>query len=155
MATVRAATLDDASEVVRLAALMFASMGLDVSDPEWVRAAEREYRARLGGDLAAFVVDGGGGGRLVASGAGTVSTRLPGPNNPSAQVGYIQWVATDPEARRQGLGRAVMEALLDWYDAQHISVVELHATIDGEPLYRSLGFRDDGPIALRRRTSDL
>ena len=44
-----------------------------------------------------------------------------------------------------------MRALLDWYDAQNVGVVELHATEAGEPLYRELGFSDAGPAALRRR----
>ena len=152
---VRAATVDDAAEVVRLAAVMYASMGLDVSDPAWMRAAEGAFRSRLGDDLAAFVVDHPGGARLAASGAGTISRRLPSPNNPTARVGYIQWVATDADARRQGFARAVMQALLDWYDEQQVVVVELHATDDGEALYRALGFGQEGGIALRRRAWDL
>jgi ribosomal protein S18 acetylase RimI-like enzyme len=92
---------------------------------------------------------------LAASGAGTISTRLPSPNNPTARVGYIQWVATDPDARRRGHAREVMAALLDWYDERQVVVVELHATTDGEPLYRSLGFGVEGGIALRRRAWDL
>jgi GNAT superfamily N-acetyltransferase len=132
---------------------MFESMGTDSSDPGWQAAGERHVRSRLGVDLAVYVADGPDG-RLVASAAGTVSQRLPTPNNPSARVGYIQWVCTEAAWRGQGLGRAVMEALLAWYEAEHVAVVELHATPDGEPFYRSLGFdAGEGSVALRRRLS--
>jgi GNAT superfamily N-acetyltransferase len=137
--------------VVRLGRLMFESMGTDSSDPGWQAAGERHVRERLGVDLAVYVADGPHG-RLVASAAGTVSQRLPTPNNPSALVGYIQWVCTEADWRGKGLGRAVMEALLAWYDGEEVAVVELHATPVGEPLYRSLGFNEgDGSLALRRR----
>jgi GNAT superfamily N-acetyltransferase len=149
--TARPATADDVDEVVRLAGVMYASMGHDITQPEWIAAARDAFTSRLGGDLAVFVVDAPDRAGLAASGAGTISTRLPAPNNVSARVGYIQWVATDEDARRQGHGGAVMTALLDWYAEQHVPVVELHATPDGEPLYRELGFSDLGPIALRRR----
>jgi GNAT superfamily N-acetyltransferase len=152
--TPRVATPDDAREVVRLAAVMYASMGLDVADPEWLRRAEESFRTRLGRDLAAFVVDHPDREGLAASGAGTISTRLPSPNNLTARVGYIQWVATDSDVRRRGFAREVMEALLDWYDEQRVVVVELHATVDGEPLYRELGFGQEGGVALRRRAWD-
>lgn len=151
MAT-REATNDDVDEVVRLAALMYASMGHDASKPEWVDAARHQFVTRVGSDLVVFVVDDADGRRLVASAAGTVNLRLPAPNNLSGEVGYVQWVATDEHARRQGHARAVMQALLDWYDERGVRVVELHATPDGEPLYRELGFTDDGPVALRRRS---
>ena len=147
----RPARLADTAEVVRLAGVMFGSMGHQVTD-EWRRAAEAAFRRRLGHDMAAFVVDrpdrrpG-----LAASGAGVVATRLPGPSNLQARVGYIQWICTDAGFRRLGLGRQVMLALLDWYDRSDVPVVELHATADGEPLYRSLGFSQDGAVALRRR----
>jgi GNAT superfamily N-acetyltransferase len=105
----------------------------------------------LGGDLAVFVVDHPHRAGLAASGAGTISTRLPAPNNISARAGYIQWIATDADARRRGCARLVMDALLAWYDEQRVPLLELHATDDGEPLYRLLGF-DRGPHpALRRR----
>lgn len=150
MAT-RVATSSDVDEVVRLAALMYASMNHDVSKPEWIEAARRHFLTRLGSDLVVFVVDDAGGRRLVASAAGTINARLPAPNNLTGEVGYVQWVATDEHARRQGHARATMQALLDWYDARGVRVVELHATPAGEPLYRELGFADNGPVALRRR----
>jgi GNAT superfamily N-acetyltransferase len=151
LAAARPATLDDVTEVVRLAGLMFASMGLDVTDA-WVASARSAFTSRLGGDIAAFVVDRPDGRPgLAASGAGVISTRLPSPSNHSARVGYIQWICTDPGFRRRGLGRQVMRSLLDWYDRSGIWVVELHATADAEQLYRSLGFGEEGGVALRRR----
>lgn len=130
---------------------MFSSMGHDVTDA-WSAAASTAFVQRLGHDMAAFVVDRPDGRPgLAASGAGVISTRLPGPANVQARVGYIQWICTDAAFRQLGLGRQVMLALLDWYDRSDVPVVELHATADGEPLYRSLGFAQDGGVALRRR----
>jgi ribosomal protein S18 acetylase RimI-like enzyme len=147
---IRPATLADATEVVRLAGVMFGSMGHDLTD-DWAAAAEAAFCQRLGHDLAAFVVDRPDAQPgLAASGAGVITTRLPGPANLEARVGYIQWICTDGRFRRLGLGRQVMEALLDWYDRSGVPVVELHATADGEALYRSLGFSQEGAVALRR-----
>jgi GNAT superfamily N-acetyltransferase len=146
----RVATTEDASEVVRLAAVMYGSMGIDANVPSWVETAIGTFRARLGRDLAAFVVDRPDGEGLAASCAGTIADRLPGPSRPTARTGYVQWVATDPDARSQGYGRAVMIALLDWFDREGVVIVELHATPAGESLYRDLGFSDAGPVALRR-----
>jgi ribosomal protein S18 acetylase RimI-like enzyme len=149
----RPATADDAPEVVRLAAVMVASMGLDPS-AEWCARARDEFLARLGHGMAAFVVDQPDGGRgLAASGAGLVAVRLPSPLNMDGRTGYIQWVATEATYRRQGMARAVLQALLLWFEEQEVPVVELHATPDGEPLYRSLGFGQEGGLPLRRRAS--
>ncbi|HEX6395485.1 MAG TPA: hypothetical protein VFZ97_18770, partial [Acidimicrobiales bacterium] len=77
--TARAATPEDAAEVVRLAGLMFASMGFDVTD-EWSARATAAFVQRLGGDMTAFVVDRPDGEPgLAAGGAGVVTTRLPTP----------------------------------------------------------------------------
>lgn len=148
----RLATRSDAAEVARLAALMYASMGL-VTDRDWLAQAEAAFARRAGDDLMAFVVDRPEGeAGLVASGVGMISARLPSPNNPEGRVGYIQWVATETAFRKQGLARQVLLALLQWFDERRVPIIELHATPDGEPLYRSLGFGEEGGVALRRRT---
>jgi len=149
--TARPATSSDVDEVVRLAALMYASIGQDVALPEWRRAAREHFLSRLGHDLVVFVVDHSDRPGLAASAAGTVATRLPAPNNVSAHAAYVQWVATDHDVRRRGYARDVMQALVGWYDDHGVSVIELHATPEGAPLYRELGFGDEGPAALRRR----
>jgi GNAT superfamily N-acetyltransferase len=144
----------DTPEVIRLAALMYASMGLDGEDPRWLSQAEAQFRSRLGTDVQGVVVDDPDSERLLASGAAVIALRLPTPNNPGGRVGYIQWVATDEDARRMGLGASVMRLLIDWCAEQGAAIVELHATPDGEGLYRSLGFGQDGGLALRRRTGE-
>jgi GNAT superfamily N-acetyltransferase len=153
----RLATADDAVEVVRLACVMFESMGMPPTDDVWRAMAVERFTARLPIDAAAVVVDHPDArGRLVASGVGTISTRLPTPTNPSGATGYVQWVATDDEFRGRGYARAVMSGLLDWFEARDVPAVELHSTKMGEHLYRSLGFSEGtGPIALRRRAWEL
>ena len=78
----------------------------------------------------------------MSCGGVTVATRLPGPGVPTARYGYVQWMAIDPMYRRRGHARAVFEALLDWLREHGVHNVELHATPEGEPLYRSYGFDD-------------
>jgi GNAT superfamily N-acetyltransferase len=156
---VRPARPDDASEVVRLAELMFRSLGLTLDEDGWGRwrsCALRAVSARLGADLAVVVAeDPGVPGRLVACGAGAISERLPSPAHASARVGYVQWMSTEPGFRRRGLGRAVLRALLEWLESEGVDNVELHASPDGAALYRSEGFWEGSTgLALRRRPWD-
>jgi GNAT superfamily N-acetyltransferase len=60
-------------------------------------------------------------------------------------------MSTDPTYRRRGYGRATLAALLGWLRSTGITTVDLHATPDGEPLYRSLGFTEPTDRALTLR----
>jgi GNAT superfamily N-acetyltransferase len=156
---VRSARPDDAAEVARLAELMYRSIGLDLDEDVWERwrsTAVAAVSGRLGADLTVVVAeDPGAPGRLVACGAGVVSQRLPSPAHRSSRVGYIQWMSTEPEFRRRGLARAVLVALLEWFESQGVDNVELHASADGEHLYRSEGFWEGSTArAMRRRPWD-
>jgi GNAT superfamily N-acetyltransferase len=155
---VRVARPDEAGEVARLAELMYRSLGLVLPDEAWERwrrAAVGAVSARLGADLFVVVAEGPGApGRLVSCGAGAISARLPGPAADD-RVGYIQWMSTEPDFRRRGLGRAVLRALLEWLESEGVDNVELHASVDGAHLYRSEGFWEGSTgLALRRRSWD-
>ena len=67
----------------------------------------------------------------------------PSPRFPHGHTGVLFNVYTVPEHRRQGLARRVMDLLITDATARALDVLELHATEDGYPLYRSLGFEDD------------
>ena len=147
--TVRWATIDDLDELVRLRRVMFASMAIEV--PGEVEAAVRAVLAETlpSGELFAAVVEGDDPGRLVACGVGMTAQRIPGPNNLSGRYGYVQSMVTDEQHRGQGLARAVLEALMDRFEALDVVRVDLHATDLGEPLYRSMGFTEGQQPELR------
>jgi ribosomal-protein-alanine N-acetyltransferase len=65
----------------------------------------------------------------------------------AADEGSIANVATHPDARRRGLGRAVVSALLDHAPALGLSDIYLEVRTSNEAaiaLYRSLGFEEIG-----------
>ena len=145
---IRRAGSDDCAEVVRLVSLMYDALGVDTTPTSWHQAVEGVLSSPADGDAVVLVVDDPGRG-LAAVGGGSIATRLPGPATPTARVGYLQWVSTDPRHRRRGLARAVAEGLLAWFLGRDVTTVELHPTSDGEHLYRSLGFADPPNPTLR------
>lgn len=154
-ARVRRAGAGDVDALVRLRGVMFARLGADPGPPAapWREQARAWFRERLADadTFAAFVVDVPGEG-VVSVAVGTIGRGAPGPAAPDGRYGQVSNVATEPEHRRQGHARACLAALLAWFDDEtDVSRVQLHASPDGAPLYRSLGFADDVPRMLRRR----
>jgi GNAT superfamily N-acetyltransferase len=101
--------------------------------------------------LAAFVVDRPDGTGLAACAVGTVEHRLGSPGDPQGRTGYVFSVATDPDMRRRGFSRQCMTALLEWFQSQGVRKVDLRASAEAEPLYRSLGFARTPDPAMRLR----
>ncbi len=74
---IRAAVSTDVLEVVRLAEVMFTSMGLESSD-SWRGEAKRQFSGRLGRDLMVYVSDHPKvSDRLVAQAAGVIAHKSP------------------------------------------------------------------------------
>ena len=147
----RQAVVEDAAELTRLREVMITSLG-PMLDTSWRQLCTEAFRAALadpGGPLQAFVTDAPDEpGLLAASSVGVIQRRLPGPSNPSGMTGYILSVATDPRFRRQGHARAVVTATLEWLRSCGVPRADLHASDEGEPLYRDLGFHEPRGIAL-------
>lgn len=139
--TARFALVSDAFELVRLRAVMYESLGVDTSDPEWRADCRAHLEDRLGdGRLIGTVVDRPRAPGLAASALAELATRIPAPSGPTGTYAYLSSVSTDPAWRRQGMARAVVSLLVDELRSRGVRRVELHATADGEPLYRSFGF---------------
>ncbi len=153
-ALVRRASEEDAGELTRLRVLMFADMGYATAstDERWRKRNIEHFRARLRDvdEFAAFVIDKPKGG-LAACAVGWLNAHLVGLRNLSAQSGYIANMCTDVGFRRRGYGRTTLTALLEWMRSTGIGLVHLHASRDGDALYRSMGFTDPDEPALTLR----
>lgn len=79
-------------------------------------------------------------GRIVAGGGLIVYEWPTRPGDPNTHRAYILNVYTEPEYRRRGLARRIMNAILGWCREQGFKTVSLHASSAGRPLYESMGF---------------
>jgi ribosomal protein S18 acetylase RimI-like enzyme len=142
---VRRASVEDAWELTRLRRVLLKHYQ-EIHDDLWEYACKDAFEQALAdqdGMIQAFVVDAGDSpGKLAACSVGLIQQRLPSPDNHSGLIGYIQSVSTDPDYRRRGYGRAVVEATLEWLDSCGVPKTELTASSMGDDLYRELGFSD-------------
>jgi GNAT superfamily N-acetyltransferase len=130
---VRRAGLDDVTELVRLRAVMMAELG-EPSAGDWMEACAAYLRATLADGSTAAVV--------AACGVGVTLRRLPGPNTGDGRIGHVASMVTEPAWRGRGLATAIVRGLLDWYAAEGVRRVYLHASPDGEGIYRGQGFAE-------------
>ncbi|MFG2629906.1 GNAT family N-acetyltransferase [Streptomyces sp. NPDC048473] len=146
MSCVRQAVEDDVTELVRLRALLFETLGGEFFNPsaedgDWRHTLAAVLKEQLTADaVRILVVDGDNG--LAACGIGTIEQRLPGPHLHNGRIGHVIGVVTDPAYRRRGHSRTIMQGLLDWFREREVARVDLYASSGGEPLYRALGFVD-------------
>ncbi|MFE7173781.1 GNAT family N-acetyltransferase [Streptomyces sp. NPDC057616] len=155
---VRRAGEYDLVELLRLRTLLFDDLGGDFFNPatddgSWLDTLAVVLKQQLrAGDVRILVADAAGdrdGGErgdgdrgLAACGIGTIEQRLPGPHLRNGRIGHVIGVITDPAHRRRGHSRAIMRGLLDWFREREVARVDLYASVEGEPLYRDLGFTD-------------
>jgi len=84
-------------------------------------------------------------GRVVAGAGAHIKAWLPRIADQGARVAtsslpLVVNVYTEPDWRRRGLARALMNVLMDWSRGEGFDRVLLHASEAGRPLYVSLGF---------------
>ena len=140
--TIRPATREDASIVCAHRRAMFTDMGH--RDSAAIEAMSGHFlpwvepRLENGEYVAWFVV---GPDNTVVAGLGVwLMDWLPhmvGPGKPRANIVNVY---TQPEYRRRGLAKRLMQTALDWCREQGIRTVILHASNEGRGLYESLGF---------------
>ncbi|THA77607.1 N-acetyltransferase [Streptomyces sp. A0642] len=152
---VRRATPADVAALVRLRALMLASMGKEVGDDRapWRADAARWFAGRIprADEFGAFVVEDPELG-VVACAVGTCDGRAPSPADPSGLRGHVSNVCTDPRRRRRGHARACVDALLTWFrEETRVATVGLHATGEGVGLYEAFGFAPPANPVLQLR----
>jgi GNAT superfamily N-acetyltransferase len=55
---------------------------------------------------------------------------------------------SEPEARRLGIAKQLLQTMLDWCRHEGFRSVALHASPAGRPLYESLGFQPTNEMRL-------
>ena len=71
-------------------------------------------------------------------------TVLPTADHPTGLRAHLMNVYTVPGFRRRGVARTLVSALMDAARQRGATEISLDATEAGRPLYRALGFRDNG-----------
>jgi ribosomal protein S18 acetylase RimI-like enzyme len=138
---IRPVSADDLELICRHREEMFRDAGSSDDDLAVMTGHFREW---LGPRLA----DGSYFGFIVSSGgqpAGGVGLMLidwpPHPLHPTHdQRGYVLNLFVEPEHRRKGLARRLMELAEEELVRRQVSLVVLHATDKGRPLYSELGW---------------
>lgn len=146
----RRASEADLAAVLRHRRRMFEDMGyrnapaLDVME----RAAEPFLAAGLAdGSYQGWLFEDGAG-RVVAGGGIALLPFQPHPRDPTSRRAFILNMFTEPEHRRRGLARRLMEAMVAWCREQGFQAVSLHASDEGRALYQSLGFEPTNEMRL-------
>jgi len=150
MPAIRPATLEEAATITAHRRAMFFDMGhrdgrvLDSMSEAflpWVRE-----KMSVGEYLGWFAIAEDGS---VAAGAGLWLMDWP-PHmvGPVSRRGNILNVYTRPEFRGQGLARRLTETAVEWCRANGVRTVILHASDEGRPLYRALGFESSNEMRM-------
>jgi GNAT superfamily N-acetyltransferase len=91
-----------------------------------------------------------GSGRVVAAGGWSL-VRPTGGGAAAPDTGHVRHVATDPDAVRRGVGRALMAAVMQDAAASGVGWLDCLSTLTAVPFYKALGFRalypTDVPLA--------
>jgi GNAT superfamily N-acetyltransferase len=146
---IRPATDADLEAILHHRRSMFADMeeGSESELDAMVKSARPYVEAALrDGSYRGWLVEIGG--RVVAGGGVAIVPYQPTPMDPLARRAYVLNMYTEPPYRRQGLARQVLEAIVAWCREQGFRVVMLHASDDGRPLYRQMGFEPTNEMRL-------
>ena len=147
------ATMEDLEQLVELR-LAYLTEDFGMLTPDQAVQIREELpgylQRHLGWDLHAYVArleDG-----VIVSCAWLLQVeKPPSPRFPNGRTGVLFNVYTDSSHRRKGLARRTMGMLIQGAYELKLDVLELHATEDGYPLYRSLGFSDDSSTHVAMR----
>ena len=150
---IREASLDDLSHLAHHRRAMFEDMGYsDSAALHQVEQSSQVYFAealRLG-TYKAWLAETSEA-RIVAGG-GIVIAAWPGyPGETLAKRAWILNMYTEPEARRLGIAKQLLQAILDWCRREGFRTVSLHASPAGRPLDESLGFQPTNEMRLSLR----
>ena len=148
---IRKAGPEDLKHILHHRLAMFEEMGFrDAAVLGRVEAASREYftDAFRAGTYVGWIAEDSD--RQVIGGAGIVVAAWPGfPGEEQAKRAWILNMYTEPGARRRGVAKRLMQAMVEWCRREGYGSVSLHASEAGRPLYESMGFEQTNEMSLK------
>ncbi len=98
------------------------------------------FKHHLGNDILGFIVKREN--EILSTALLLVIHKPANPNFIHGKVGEVLNAYTKPEYRHQGMAKGIMMNLLAYAKESGLDFVELSATEQGYPLYKSLGFKE-------------
>lgn len=149
---IRAATSEDIPEILRQRRAMYEDMGYDEASllSKMVEvSAGYLRRAITDGSFRAWlaVVES----QVVGGGAVLISPWPAHPYDLECRRATILNVYTQPQFRRRGIARLLMQIMIDWCRKEGFAGITLHASPDGRHLYELLGFEPSNEMRLKLR----
>ncbi len=135
------ATKNDIEQLVDMRIAYLKEDMVDMTE-EQIQAVREQlpdyFKHHLGNDILGFIVKNN---KDILSTALLLIIHKPAnPNFMHGKVGEVLNVYTKPEYRHQGMAKGIMKNLLAYAKDLGLDFVELSATEQGYPLYKSLGF---------------
>jgi GNAT superfamily N-acetyltransferase len=113
-------------------------LGMKIDEAEgWTREWTRKRLTET--KLIGFIIKAKDG-KVAGSGCIWLRDEQPRPTNPRMIVPYLMSMYTEPEFRRKGVAKLIVQSALKWCRERGYERVVLHASDAGRPLYESLGF---------------
>ena len=142
MTRIRTAAIGDLPHLLHHRRAMYESMGHtdEAMLDEVLRVSELYFRIALpNGRYRGYLAETEEG--RVVGGGGIVINDWPA--HPRETMPLRVWILNmyvEPEFRRLGIAKRLMEAMVGWCRAEGFRNVSLHASNEGRPLYEAMGF---------------
>lgn len=152
--TIRLATLRDVPQVDALLARAYPLLLRADYPPATLQAALpliARAQPHLVGCGSYFIAARGG---VTLAAGGWTRAAPQGAEGPEG-LGHVRHVVTDPRHVRQGIGRALMRAVMGHAAAAGVHSLHCQSTLTAAPFYAALGFREVCRIDLRLRPGIL
>ena len=109
-----------------------------------LRPALRSYYARHLSDGSFFARLATDAGRIIATGGVSIVEKPPWFGCPSGRIGLLSSMFTEPEYRRRGIAREILNRLTDAARERGCGVIQITASDVGALLYADFGFVKNG-----------
>lgn len=144
----RKATASELEIVLHHRRQMFLDMGM-TGDYERADLQSREFfgHALVEGNYHGWFCEDTEGA-VVAGGGIILLAYHPSPRDAQARRPFVVNVYVEPQWRRRGLARQLMDVMMEWSRGQGYANLFLHASEEGRSLYESLGFAPTNEMRL-------